>query len=336
MKAALYAALAIVPWVAVTLCLRGLISVEEWPVGLVGTLSRCVTVPLLAGWILATGVGWRRLRPRGKGGWLVLLGVMSIVIKLSWFGAAKWTTATNIGMLFRFDVLFVVLIGALLGLERIGLAQLALLPIMFVGLALLTEIDHFDWGGHLVGDLLTVVAAFGTSVNAFIIRHIMRVMDEESVALYNHAISTLGFVGLAAIGGDFPRMAESVGSPGAVGWIVLLGVLLAVSLPLYYVALRRMDVWKLRMFMLAAPVLIAVVEWPLWGVELSMLQCLGAVIILAGLATLIQMERRLATAANDDQVSGEAAIEYPQATGESVPAGCVCEPVQHQNGDEIE
>lgn len=317
MNAAFYAALAIVPWVAVTLFLRGLISIEGWPVGLVGTLSRCVTVPLLAAWILATGIGWRRLLPRGKGGWLLLMGVISIFINLAWFGAAKWTTATNIGMLFRFDVLFVVFIGAILGLERIGLAQLALLPVMFVGLGLLMEIGEFDWGGHVVGDVLTVAAAFGISVNAFVIRHIMQVMDEESVALYNHVISTTGFVGLVAARDDFGQAVEMVGSPNAMLAIVVLGVLLAVSLPLYYVALRRVDVWKLRMFMLTAPVLIAVVEWPLWGIELSMYQCLGAAIILAGLAALIQIERRL-------------------AAGESAPTSCVCEPVQQQNEDETE
>jgi drug/metabolite transporter (DMT)-like permease len=207
---------------------------------------------------------------------------------------------------------------------------------MFVGLALLMEINDFDWGGHIVGDLLAVVAAFGTSVNAFVIRNIMQVMDEESVALYNHTITAVGFVGVAAVGGDFARMPETIGSPGAKAWIVFLGVLLAVSLPLYYVALRRMDVWKLRMFMLATPVLVAAVEWPLWGIELSVLQCLGAVIILSGLAALIQMERRLATATNDDQVTCQAAVGCRPGTGESVPTGCVCEPVQHQNKDEIE
>jgi drug/metabolite transporter (DMT)-like permease len=164
----------------------------------------------------------------------------------------------------------------------------------------------------------------------------MRVMDEESVALYNHVISTTGFVCLAAAGGDFARTVEVVGSPGVLFVIVSLGVLLAVSLPLYYVALRRMDVWKLRMFMLAAPVLIAVVEWPLWGVELSALQCLGAVIILAGLAALIQIERRLATDTNVDRVVREAVVGCQPASGESVPTGCACEPVQQQNKDEIE
>jgi drug/metabolite transporter (DMT)-like permease len=112
------------------------------------------------------------------------------------------------------------------------------------------------------------------------------------VALYNHGISTLGFVGLTLMGGSQSRFREIFASLAAWMPLVLLGVLVAVSLPLYYVALRRMDVWKLRMFMLASPVLTAIVEWPLWGIDLSGLQWLGAAIILAGLAALIHSEAR--------------------------------------------
>jgi drug/metabolite transporter (DMT)-like permease len=270
--------------------LRWLISVQGWPVGLVGTLSRAVTLPALAIWIMAAGAGWRSLRPAGRGGWLLVMGAISILINITWFSAVRWTTATNVGMLIRLDVVFVVLIGGVMGLERIGWPQLALVPATFGGLALLMEVHKFDWGGHIVGDAMTIVTALGFSVNAFVIRHIMVVMAEEAVALYNHAISALGFIGLGLIDGDLVQSGDLLASRASLLAIVVLGVLVAASLPLYYVALRRMEVWKLRMFMLAAPVLTAVVEWPLWGMEMSPLQWLGGAVILAALAVLIRME----------------------------------------------
>ena len=293
MRQAFYASLAVVPWVAVTLLLRLLVKEEGWPVGLVGTFSRFVTLPLLGAWILATGAGWRRLRPGRALGWLMLMGGVSIFINLSWFAAPKWTTATNIAMLMRLDLIFVVLIGAALGLERLGAAQLVLVPLMFVGLALVSEIHKLDLGGHLVGDVMVVAGALGLAVNAFVIRHILRTMDEEAVALYNHTISMLGFLALGLAWGGFARTQEVLASPGAWLPIALLGVVTAVGLPLYYVALRRMDVWKLRMYMLSAPVITAAVEWPLWGARLVPLQWLGAVIILGGLAVLILIESRV-------------------------------------------
>ena len=60
------------------------------------------------------------MRTRGVGRWLLLMGAISLVINLLWFGSVRLTTATNCAMLFRLDLLFVVLIGALLGQERIG------------------------------------------------------------------------------------------------------------------------------------------------------------------------------------------------------------------------
>jgi len=292
MRQVFYASLAIVPWVTFTLLLRFLVGKEGWPVGLLGTFARIVAVPLLTAWILTTRTGWRRLRPGRALGWLLLMGTISIAINLLWFGSLKWTTATNVAMLLRLDLVFVVLIGAGLGLERVGRAQLALVPLMFVGLALLAEIQKLDFTGHMAGDLMVVIAAFAVAVNAFVIRHILRVMDEEVVALYNHAISMLGFVGLAIAHGDFARSHEVFRGPGAWLPIVAFGMVGAVGLPLYYVALRRMDVWKLRMFMLATPVLAAAVEWPLWGLRLAPLQWLGAAIILGGLGMLIHIEAR--------------------------------------------
>ncbi len=290
MAALLFALLTIVSSVAVNLTLREAAALA--PVGLLGVASRIVTLPLLAAWVLARGNGFRRLRPRRNLKLLAWMGLISIAINLFWFASLKWTTATNVAVIYRLDLVFVVLIGAGLGLERIGRAQLALLPVLLVGFALFTQIGNFDLGGHLSGDLMVVAAALGFAVNAFIIRRILQTMDEEAVALYNHAISTLGFVALALVHGefaDFSRLFEQA----RLGWlIVLLGVLLAVSLPLYYAALKRIQVWKLRALLLSAPLLTAAIECPFWGVRLSPLQCLGGAIILAGLAALIRLEAR--------------------------------------------
>ena len=63
------------------------------------------------------------------------------------------------------------------------------------------------------------------------------------------------------------------------------------------------------MFMLATPVLTAVIEWPLWGIELSPLQWLGSAIILGGLACLIRMEWQMTALESGVQVIAAPASE---------------------------
>lgn len=309
MAALVYAFLAIVTWVAFMLLLRGTVAI--WPIGLAGVYSRVFTLLPLIVWVLCTGSRWRRLLPRNMGWWLLMMGSISIGINLLWFAAMQRTTATNVALLYRLDLLFVVMIGAGLGLERIGWRQLALLPPMFVGLALVTEVQHFDLGGHLAGDLMIVVAAFGLAANAFIIRHILRVLDEESVAVYNHALSTLGFLVLAIAGQEFPRTGALAAQPMAVVLLVSLGLVGAVALPLYYAALRRMAVWKLRAYLLSAPVMVAVVEVPVYGVRLSLSQLVGATLVLGGLGWLIHTELRTTGAARP---VGDAVEAIPAGT----------------------
>jgi drug/metabolite transporter (DMT)-like permease len=289
MPANVFAILTVLATAAFTLSLRG--TVRVWPIGLAGTFSRAVTLVLLGAWVLSRGDGWRRLRPGPMLSRLLLMSAISIAINLLWFASLRFTTATNVSMLLCLDLVFVVLIGALLGLERIGVQELALLPLMLAGMALLVGAAEGNWGGHLLGDLMAVGTALLYAVNAFIIRRILGEMDEEAVALYNHGLSTFGFVGLALFGGEFQVARSIMSDPTAWGWIAAVGTIAAVSLPLYYAALYRMEVWRLRAWTLAAPVLVAVVEW-LLGVRLGVTQWLGAAIVLGGLATLIQFELR--------------------------------------------
>jgi drug/metabolite transporter (DMT)-like permease len=96
-------------------------------------------------------------------------------------------------------------------------------------------------------------------------------------------------LGVALLGSEFAAARETMATSAAWGWIALLGCTAVLSLPLYYAALHRMEVWRLRAWLLATPVLVAVAEWGL-GLRLGWTQWLGAAMVLGGLAVLIRME----------------------------------------------
>ena len=83
----------------------------------------------------------------------------------------------------RMDLLFVVFIGTVLGLERVGALGWCTLPVMLVGLGLLAEVQHFDLGGHIIGDAMVVGGALALAINAFIIRRILQGGGAEVVHL---------------------------------------------------------------------------------------------------------------------------------------------------------
>ena len=286
MAAMTYALLTVLSSAAFTLVLRG--AMQVWPIGLAGVLSRCVTLPLLGGWILTRGEGWpapsRRHAAFADADGRDLDSGEFALVRLA---QADHGHQRDDADAHRSGVCGV--LGTLLGLERITPGELALVPVFLAGMALLTGVADSGWSAHLLGDLMAVGATFFYAVNAFQIRTILREMDEEAVAFYNHGLSTLGFVTMAIACDEFSTALPAMSMASAWWWIVGVGVTAAVSLPLYYAALRRLPVWKLRAWLLLSPVLVAIVEW-LWGVRLSLSQWLGAAMVLGGLAALIRME----------------------------------------------
>jgi drug/metabolite transporter (DMT)-like permease len=114
-------------------------------------------------------------------------------------------------------------------------------------------------------------------------------LDEEVIAEYNHAASSLGFLAIVLLQGKFGQIPECLTAPRTVA-IAALGVCTAVGLPLYYIALKHMPVWKLRVCMLAGPVFTAMFERWYWELEMTWLQVIGALMILVGLAAIILMD----------------------------------------------
>ncbi len=275
---------------AQTLLMRA--ALESWPVSLAGIISRAVAFTMLGAWVLATGSGWRRFKPRGTGWWLVLMCLVSALLNFALFNALKWTTATNHAILYRLDTILVVLIGSVLGIERIGWKEFMLLPLMLLGIALLAEVGRSGFQVHWAGDLLVITAAAAFAVNAFVNRHIVQTMEPESMAVYNIAAGSLGFVVVSITEGEWAWLARGAPSLGAWLILVVLGLLIAGFVPAYYLLLRHVPVWKLRTWMLIVPLLVAGADWLVWGTRLTGWQWLGTALLLGGLAALIRLERR--------------------------------------------
>ncbi len=286
MIAIAYALVATVAWTANLLLVSQVMRI--WPAGWAGGLSRLISTGIIGLWILSSrAIGWRRLRFNGQGRRILMMGFVAVAVNVCLFTAMKWTTAANAALLYRSDLLFVILIGWFGGVERITWAGWLVMPVMFAGMALIMQVQYLQWTGRLGGDILVLLAAFFYAVNAFVIRGILHHLGEHVVAFYNNLLCASGFAVLALI-----QRARPPTDIVAWGWLVALGVAGSISLPLYYAALHRMPVWKLRVFMLLSPLMAAGAGWLIWGQRLRAGQWVGAVLLLAGAVVLILSEAR--------------------------------------------
>jgi len=274
-----------------------------WPVGVGGGAVRLMAAVIIGAMIVLRDKSWRRLRIGPMAKPLLFMGFESILVNVCWFGGMKFTTAANAAILQRLDLIFVLLIAAAMGYERLHATQWLVLPVLIAGAALVMRVHQFTLSGHMLGDCLIVVGAFFLASNAFVIRGIMRHMEEDAIAFYNMLLSVPGFLAVAA----FERHAAPLGTSlaPALVWLTLLGVVSAIALVLYYLAMRRMHVWKLRALMLISPLMTIALEHFLWQTTLQPMQYLGAGLLIGGTAALVLAELR------------------QRAAGEAVPSGMI-------------
>jgi drug/metabolite transporter (DMT)-like permease len=139
---------------------------------------------------------------------------------------------------------------------------------------------------------LVITAAAAFAVNAFVNRHIVQTMEPESMAVYNIAAGSLGFVVVSIAEGEVgmarPRRAERRCVADPCGYRPADRRFRSGVLP----AARHVPVWKLRTWMLIVPLLVAGADWLVWGTRLTGWQWLGTALLLGGLAALIHLERR--------------------------------------------
>ena len=135
-----------------------------------GVLSRVVTVTALGMLVFVTGRGMQGFRLHGRGKAILAMGVIAIVNNVTWFLALAWTSATDVALLFRLDLVFVLLLGAVSGTERVRWQVLPVIAAMLGGLALFIGLGSSLGRDRLIGDAVAIGGAFGLALNAFVIR----------------------------------------------------------------------------------------------------------------------------------------------------------------------
>ena len=232
---------------------------------------------------------WKRLLPGA-----FAVGLIGSCCNLLWINGTRLTTVANASALGRLDVVFTLLLAALIFGEEIPRLLWPFIGIALFGGALIAQLFSLDMANFgNIGDGLIIGAAFMLSLNSFIIKRLSTPLSPMRLAAFNCGMNVLVFTVLAAASGDMNKI------PGLSGqtWLILLscGFCSFVFFAGYYSGVRELPVWKVRLIALTAPVFTALGGFWLFGETLSAQTFTGIVLVLAGAAILINTKAQAIT-----------------------------------------
>lgn len=230
-------------------------------------------------------------------GWLLLIGLVSVMVNFLGLWATKLTSPVNVATLHRTDILFSFLLSAFIFREVLERNAFLFLPVMLVGVCLLTGIFVQSPELGRPGDFIIIISAFFVSLNAFIIKRIVQHTSGLVVGFWNSAGNSITFFCSALVVsrgqnpfGQFPRGIWLI--------LVLLGSLSYVFFATYNRALRFLPVWEVRLLCLAVPAVAAIFAWVLYREILTGWQTLGMILVSGGAAGIILLRSHRKAAGN--------------------------------------
>jgi len=219
--------------------------------------------------------------------WLMLIiGGNAILVNLCWLYGIDFTSGTQVAALSRSDVLFTLFISAVIVKERIRKGDLPWIALALVGVFALVGFNPLKYRFGGVGDALTLGAALGLSVNAFMIKALSRELHHLKIAFYNTCINAVG-LGIMMLLTDPNPLAFAQGETSTLVYMLVLMGMVYIWFCMYYYCLDHLPIWQVRIVTLLVPGVTAVLELFLRHQALRLHQFAGMTLLTAGAAAII-------------------------------------------------
>jgi drug/metabolite transporter (DMT)-like permease len=264
-------------------------DVPAYLTGIVIFASAGILLAIVAPRQQAEPGAWKRLLPGA-----LAVGLIGSCCNLLWINGTRLTTVANASALGRLDVVFTLLLAALIFGEEIPRRLWPFIGISLFGAALIVQFFSLDIANlGNIGDGLIIGAAFMLSLNSFIIKRLSGPLGSVRLAAFNCGMNVLVFTVLAIASNDLNRIPELSGQ----AWVILLacGFCSFVFFAGYYSGVRELPVWKVRLIALTAPVFTALGGWLIFGETLSIQTFTGIALVLVGAVALINTRKQTVT-----------------------------------------
>jgi len=212
--------------------------------------------------------------------WLALVG--NTAYQLLFIVALSRTTAANSSLVIGCTPVFVALMTAALGHERIPLARWAGVALSAVGIYLVVGRGAGVTRESLQGDLLMIAAVFCWSAAAIISRPLLAREEPFVVTAWSMILGSMVYLPFSAT--QLRTVTWSGVAPRAWLAIVFSGVFaLCVSYVIWYTAVQRIGSTRTAIYSNMVPVAGLLIAWAGYGETIGAVRLAGGAAIVAGL-----------------------------------------------------
>lgn len=235
---------------------------------------------VLTGWV-ALRRQTRLLRlTRTTGPWVLVAGSLMVLSWALFFSAIERMSVGVAIVLFHFQPMWVLVLGALLLKEPIGRRRIGAVSVAMVGLVLATGIAEHPAGdvpqGYWLGVAFCLVGAFCMACVTIIARH-LRDLPAGILAWWQCAIGTLT-VWIWPMRHGWPGLGVSW------LWLAGLGIIhTGLAYTLIYIGMARLNTGRIALFQFVYPAVGVFIDWLCFAQHLSRLQLMGIALMAAAI-----------------------------------------------------
>jgi drug/metabolite transporter (DMT)-like permease len=198
-----------------------------------------------------------------------------------WHWSLQFTSVTNSTLLTNVAPIFVTIGARILFGDRITLSFVIGMALAIAGAAMLAGASYTVSPQHLLGDVLSIVAAGFYAGYLLMMKYLRRSFSTPTIMAWSGIASCTGFGVVAWLSGDKMSVDTSA------GWLVLLGLALVSHVggqTLIAYGFGHLPASFSSVSLLWQPVVAAAVAWLVLGEGLRWVQGIGALVVLAGIA----------------------------------------------------
>jgi drug/metabolite transporter (DMT)-like permease len=258
--------------------------------GLVTWAEAGVATLLLLAWNLTRHRG--NLWPKGTPtGWLLTFGGIAVVIFYSRTLGVSLTNPTTGSLVASSEVVLIFLYSLLvLKQHPAPWGRLGAVAIV-VGVLAALDLPHREVLLHPLGVAALFMAALGTATNAVIIKLCFHHVRSELSVLVNVSTQFVVLGAILGLTGRLTGLTALSARPREAALLLAGGLLIAGMLNFYYVAMKQLPLWTVRLLALLIPVTALLADHFWLKSAISAGQLLGLVLVTSGAALVILSSR---------------------------------------------